>query len=126
MLFPEDLEASAMRASRASTPPSHLLSRKRIGSEAADRERPEAGSRQSVFSFGSGIAEGTREWRDILGGKGANPAEMTNLGIPVPPGFTIACPACDEYLSTRTIPKPLRAEVERALLKLQVASTRSF
>jgi pyruvate,orthophosphate dikinase len=51
---------------------------------------------------------------------------MTNLGIPVPPGFTIACPACDEYLSTRTIPKPLRAEVERALLKLQIASTRSF
>ena len=72
------------------------------------------------------MAEGTREWRDILGGKGANLAEMTNLGIPVPPGFTIACPACDEYLATRQIPKHLKGEVQRALLQLQVASGRSF
>ena len=51
---------------------------------------------------------------------------MTNLGIPVPPGFTIACPACDEYLVTRAIPKRLRTEVQRALMRLQVASGRGF
>ena len=44
-----------------------------------------------VYFFGNGKAEGTREMRDVLGGKGANLAEMTNLGVPVPPGFTIAC-----------------------------------
>ena len=53
---------------------------------------------QSVFFFGLGVAEGTRDMKDILGGKGANLAEMTNLGVPVPPGFTIACEECIAYL----------------------------
>src|SRR5688500_18989246 len=47
-----------------------------------------------VYFFGNGKAEGTREMREVLGGKGANLAEMTNLGVPVPPGFTIACSVC--------------------------------
>ena len=79
-----------------------------------------------MFFFGNGIAEGTREWRDILGGKGANLAEMTNLGIPVPPGFTIACTAGDDFLRTREIPEALRAEVARALGGLERAAGRSF
>ena len=49
---------------------------------------------QSVFFFGNGTAEGTRDMTDVLGGKGANLAEMTNLGVPVPQGFTIACSEC--------------------------------
>ncbi len=49
---------------------------------------------QKVFFFGGGAAEGTREMKAVLGGKGANLAEMTNLGVPVPPGFTIACSEC--------------------------------
>ena len=44
-----------------------------------------------TFFFGGGKAEGTKEMKNLLGGKGANLAEMTNLGVPVPPGFTIAC-----------------------------------
>ena len=48
---------------------------------------------QSVFFFGNGTAEGTRDSTSVLGGKGANLAEMTNLGVPVPAGFTIACSA---------------------------------
>ncbi|OPZ88001.1 MAG: Pyruvate, phosphate dikinase [bacterium ADurb.Bin429] len=43
------------------------------------------------------FAEGQKEWRDLLGGKGANLAEMTNIGLPVPPGFTITTEVCKEY-----------------------------
>ena len=53
---------------------------------------------QSVFFFGNGEAEGTRTMKGVLGGKGANLAEMTNLGVPVPPGFTIACSECISFL----------------------------
>ncbi|HHI68302.1 MAG TPA: hypothetical protein ENJ97_03145, partial [Planctomycetes bacterium] len=47
-----------------------------------------------VYSFGGGKAEGNKEMKALLGGKGANLAEMTNIGIPVPPGFTITTEAC--------------------------------
>ena len=49
------------------------------------------------YFFGNGKAEGAKEQRSLLGGKGANLAEMTNLGIPVPPGFTISTVACKEF-----------------------------
>ena len=81
---------------------------------------------QSVFFFGNGRAEATKDDRDLLGGKGANLAEMTNLGVPVPPGFTIACPLCDAYLATGTIPDGLADEVERALARLEKAVGRTF
>ncbi len=81
---------------------------------------------QKVFFFGDGRAEGTREWKDLLGGKGANLAEMTNIGIPVPPGFTISCPMCDAYLSDGKVPDGLREEVERAIARLEVTSGRRF
>ena len=81
---------------------------------------------QNVFFFGSGKAEGTREWRDLLGGKGANLHEMTNLGIPVPPGFTISCAVCDEYLADGSTPPNLRAEVASALARLEAAVGRKF
>ena len=79
---------------------------------------------KSVFFFGNGQAEATAADRDLLGGKGANLAEMTNLGVPVPPGFTIACTLCDAYLATRQIPAALPAEVERALERLEAAAGR--
>ena len=53
-----------------------------------------------VYFFGPGGAEGDRAMKTLLGGKGANLAEMTNLGVPVPPGFTIACDVCVQYLRT--------------------------
>jgi pyruvate, orthophosphate dikinase len=76
----------------------------------------------SVYFFGNGSAEGTRDMKAILGGKGANLAEMTNLGVPVPPGFTIACDACITYLRDRVVPADLRAAVERSLIRLEEAS----
>ena len=51
-----------------------------------------------LYFFGNGKAEGRGELRELLGGKGAGLAEMTNLGIPVPPGFTISTDACIEYI----------------------------
>ncbi len=81
---------------------------------------------KSVFFFGNGAAEATRKDKDLLGGKGANLAEMTNLGVPVPPGFTIACPLCDVYLATRKIPDGLEAEVATALARLEKAAGRRF
>jgi pyruvate, orthophosphate dikinase len=81
---------------------------------------------QSVFFFGNGSAEGTREWKDLLGGKGANLAEMTNLGIPVPPGFTISCPMCDAYLKDGDVPDGLREEVDRAIARLEEVTGRGF
>src|SRR6185503_1112412 len=58
----------------------------------ATREAP-----RDVFFFGDGTAEGTKDMKAVLGGKGANLAEMTNLGVPVPPGFTIATSLCVAY-----------------------------
>src|SRR5689334_17669920 len=67
-------------------------------------------SSRSTYFFGNGKAEGTKDMKAILGGKGANLAEMTNLGVPVPPGFTIACDVCIAYLRDGKAPNGLRAE----------------
>jgi pyruvate, orthophosphate dikinase len=77
---------------------------------------------QSVYFFGDGAAEGTREMKAVLGGKGANLAEMTNLGVPVPPGFTIACQECITYLRDGRYSDRLRAEVEGNLARLEAVS----
>ena len=81
---------------------------------------------QTVFFFGNGKAEATKDDRDLLGGKGANLAEMTNLGVPVPPGFTMACNLCDAYLASGAIPAGLETEVAHALVRLEAASGKTF
>jgi len=74
---------------------------------------------QSVYFFGNGAAEGTRDMKTVLGGKGANLAEMTNLGVPVPPGFTIAAGECVRFLATGKYSDKLRAEVEGNVARLE-------
>jgi pyruvate,orthophosphate dikinase len=64
--------------------------------------------------------------KEVLGGKGAGLAEMTNLGIPVPPGFTIAANLCITYLETRQFPPWLRSQVETSLQRLEAATNRHF
>src|SRR5437016_14627999 len=64
--------------------------------------------------------------RDILGGKGAGLAEMANLGLPVPPGFTISAKLCLTYLERGTFPDGLREEVARHLKQLEHATKRKF
>ena len=58
--------------------------------DARDDASEAAATKRLVYFFGDGRADGTRDMKLVLGGKGANLAEMTNLGVPVPPGFTIA------------------------------------
>src|SRR6266550_2785002 len=73
-------------------------------------------SGKCVFTFGDGKAEGKAGLRDLLGGKGANLAEMANLGLPVPPGFTIPTSVCTYfYAHEKSYPKELKAQVEKAL-----------
>lgn len=69
---------------------------------------------------------GDKDQKDLLGGKGANLAEMTRLGLPVPPGFTITTQACREYLREGEAPKALAQEVESELNKLEEAMGRRF
>ncbi len=73
-----------------------------------------------VYDF----TEGNKDLKDLLGGKGANLAEMTNLGLPVPPGFIITTEACREYLTQGTVPESLDAEVSRHLAELEKAMGR--
>ena len=72
-----------------------------------------------VYEFGDGKAEGTSEMRNLLGGKGANLAEMANLGLPVPPGFTITTELCTYFYDhKKTYPPELYAEVDAALVAM--------
>ena len=70
---------------------------------------------QYVFDF----TEGNKDQKELLGGKGANLAEMTRLGLPVPPGFTISTEACREYLALGTEPGKLHVQVTMALRHLE-------
>src|SRR4051795_3583591 len=72
-------------------------------------------STKYVYDF----SEGSKEMKDLLGGKGANLAEMTNLGLPVPPGFTITTEACQAYLASGREPAELADEVTEHLTALE-------
>ena len=73
-----------------------------------------------VYSFGNGTAEGRSEMRNLLGGKGANLAEMSSLGLPVPPGFTVTTELCTYYYANKeTYPPELNDEVEKALASIE-------
>ena len=75
-----------------------------------------------VYDF----SEGSRDQKDLLGGKGANLAEMTNLGLPVPPGFTISTDACRAYLEQGKEPDGLADEVTEHLAALEKAMGRAL
>ncbi|HLH47999.1 MAG TPA: pyruvate, phosphate dikinase [Roseiarcus sp.] len=80
-----------------------------------------------VYSFGGGAAEGEGAMRDLLGGKGANLAEMANLGLPVPPGFTITTDVCAFfYANAKTYPPDLKEAVEEALKRVGELTGRVF
>ncbi|MCH9012273.1 MAG: pyruvate, phosphate dikinase [Proteobacteria bacterium] len=73
-----------------------------------------------VYAFGGGVAEGSAVLRDLLGGKGANLAEMSSLGLPVPPGFTLTTEVCNAYTNdNKTYPEGLGAEVAAALARVE-------
>ena len=73
-----------------------------------------------VYNFGFGKADGNAEMRDILGGKGANLAEMNKLGLSVPPGFTISTEVCHFYYkNNKQYPKELLGQVEEAISDIE-------
>src|SRR5438445_8844784 len=72
-----------------------------------------------VYSFGGGKADGDGKMKDVLGGKGAGLAEMTNAGLPVPPGFTIQTEACREYMRMGHVSQEVDRQMEEALTRLE-------
>ncbi|MGA7162542.1 MAG: pyruvate, phosphate dikinase, partial [Pseudolabrys sp.] len=97
----------------------------------ATRPKAKAAAPQSrgkwVYGFGNGRAEGTAAMRDLLGGKGAGLAEMANLKLPVPPGFTITTDVCTYYYGNdKKYPKDLRGQVEKALARVGRITGRKF
>ncbi|MCK4850482.1 MAG: pyruvate, phosphate dikinase, partial [Phycisphaerae bacterium] len=76
--------------------------------------------KKMVYFFANGNAEGNSKMKELLGGKGANLAEMTNIALPVPPGFTITTEVCDEYYkSGRKFPAGLSQQIDKNLAKLE-------
>ena len=84
-------------------------------------------AKKHVYFFGAGAAEGNMRMKDVLGGKGANLAEMAGIGLPVPPGFTVSTEVCALYYKNKNkIPEAVRLEVEKNLKKLEKAVGQSF
>jgi len=80
-----------------------------------------------VYSFGNGKAEGRADMRNLLGGKGAGLAEMCNLGLPVPPGFTVTTEVCTHYYAHESAyPQELKDQVAAALAKIEKATGSKF
>src|SRR5215469_8656584 len=80
-----------------------------------------------VYSFGAGHSEGRSDMRNLLGGKGANLAEMANIGLPVPPGFTLTTEVCTAfYQNNRNYPNDLASQVRDALIGLEKAQGLKF
>ena len=92
----------------------------------ARRARPPAAKRY-IYAFGGGRAEGDATMRDLLGGKGAGLAEMTNAGLPVPPGFTITTEACNDYFAAgEKLPDGLWDDVLAAVKEVEQETGKGF
>ena len=107
-------KASSKKSSAKSKSKSAAKSARKSSAKNATRSAAKSG--KWVYSFGDGRAEGKAGMKDLLGGKGANLAEMANLGLPVPPGFTIPTSVCTYfYANGKTYPKELKGQVAKAL-----------
>jgi len=84
-------------------------------------------AKKLVYNFGGAKAEGSAKMKNLLGGKGANLAEMTNIRIPVPPGFTITTEVCNYYYKNKkTFPKGLKKMVQKAMKRIEVLMGKRF
>ena len=99
----------------------------KTGSRTGFMAQTRTNAQKWVYSFGAGKAEGEASMKNLLGGKGANLAEMSNLGLPVPPGFTITTDVCTAYYANNhNYPAGLDAEVEAALADIGKLVGKSF
>jgi pyruvate,orthophosphate dikinase len=90
-------------------------------------DRPHRAAKRYIYAWGSGHAEGDASMRDLLGGKGAGLAEMTNAGLPVPPGFTITTEACNDYFTAgQQLPDGLWDDVLEAVKEVEAQSGKGF
>ncbi|MET1231575.1 MAG: pyruvate, phosphate dikinase, partial [Candidatus Limnocylindrales bacterium] len=90
-------------------------------------ERAHQAAKRYIYAWGGGRAEGDATMRDLLGGKGAGLAEMTNAGLPVPPGFTITTEACNDYFSAgETLPAGLWEDVLEAVRAVENETGKGF
>src|SRR5512145_838698 len=84
-------------------------------------------AQKMVYFFGGGKADGRADMKNLLGGKGANLAEMANLGVPVPPGFTITTEVCTHYYENKkSYPKGLKEEVAKAMTRVEKIMGKGF
>jgi len=83
-------------------------------------------AKRLVYNFGGKKAQGSANMKNVLGGKGANLAEMTNIGVPVPPGFTISSDLCIEYLRRMKYPKILKQDVEKGIKRVEKLMEKLF
>ena len=116
-------------ARRPASPKKPGKSKSRTASKkpAKAASKPAAKSGQWVYSFGGGKAQGRSEMKNLLGGKGANLAEMANLGLPVPPGFTITTAVCTHYYAhDNKYPKDLEKQVDSGLAHIARITGRKF
>ncbi len=90
-------------------------------------DRPHRAAKRYIYAWGGGHAEGDASMRDLLGGKGAGLAEMTNAGLPVPPGFTITTAACNDYFTAgQQLPDGLWDDVLEAVKEVEAQSGKGF
>src|SRR3954464_9208689 len=90
-------------------------------------DRPHRAAKRYIYAWGGGRAEGDATMRDLLGGKGAGLAEMTNAGLPVPPGFTITTEACNDYFTAgERLPDGLWEDVLEAVREVERATGKGF
>jgi pyruvate,orthophosphate dikinase len=118
-------------SARKAKAPSKRVTSKRVASKPAPAKaataKAAAPKGKWVFGFGDGRAEGKAGMRNLLGGKGAGLAEMANLGLPVPPGFTITTDVCTYYYAhDNQYPKDLTAQVEKALAAVGKITGKTF
>ena len=100
---------------------------KKPAAKTAGQSGKVGGKGKWVYAFGGGKAEGKSAMKNLLGGKGSNLAEMANLGLPVPPGFTITTEVCTYYYANKQqYPKELKDQVEKALVQVGKITGKTF
>src|SRR5947208_7449463 len=121
------MAVSSRRNRLNKTSPRSALGRRTAARARSAARRKSPGEMRWVYSFGNGKAEGRADMRNLLGGKGAGLAEMANLGLPVPPGFTITTEVCTYHSENdKTYPKGLRRQVATALAQVGRTTGKAF
>jgi pyruvate,orthophosphate dikinase len=107
-------------AKKAAKPVAKKVAVKKAPAQKAPAKKPAAKSTKYVYTWGAGKADGNGGMKALLGGKGANLAEMTRIGLPVPPGFTITTEVCTYYYANKkTYPAQLQAQMEAAVKNME-------